>query len=158
GSGKSILLESLSLLFGKRSDAEFIRHGKSKAEVTGVFKLESHQQKQLELSEEITLHREIDTSGRHTIRLNGEVITLAKLKQISSNIGLIHGQNDTYMLFDKTSYVSFVDQIDFTKTSEFIQKYLIKRSRYLDEKSKLESLKSKKKESLERVDFLSFQV
>lgn len=158
GSGKSILLESLSLLFGKRSDAEFIRHGKSKAEVTGVFKLKSAQQKLLELPEEITLHREIDNSGRHTIRLNGDIITLAKLKQISSNIGLIHGQNDTYMLFDKSSYVTFVDQIDMNKTTDLIQKYLIKRSRYLEEKAKLESLKSKKKESLERIDFLSFQV
>ena len=158
GSGKSILLESLSLLFGKRSDAEFIRHGKSKAEVTGVFKLKSAQQKLLELPEEITLHREIDNSGRHTIRLNGDIITLAKLKQISSNIGLIHGQNDTYMLFDKSSYVTFVDQIDMNKTTDLIQKYLIKRSRYLEEKTKLESLKSKKKESLERIDFLSFQV
>lgn len=158
GSGKSILLESLSLLFGKRSDAEYIRHGKSKAEVTGQFLLNQVQQKALELPEEITLHREIDGSGRHTIRLNGEIITLARLKSITSLIGLIHGQNDTYMLFDKASYVTFIDQMDLNKATDLLQKYLIKRSKYQEAKAHLESLKSKKQESLERIDYLTFQV
>lgn len=158
GSGKSILLESLSLLFGKRSDAEYIRHGATKALVTGKFILNDEQQQTLGLPKEVVLSREIDATGRHLIKVNQETSTLQKLKQISNKIGLIHGQNDTHMLMDKSSYVDFVDQIDKQKTQELLNKYLIKRSNYLELSKKLETLKSKKKETLERVDFLTYQV
>ena len=36
GAGKSIILEALELLFGKRSDSQMIRHGKSQARVFGL--------------------------------------------------------------------------------------------------------------------------
>src|SRR5690554_6739706 len=87
GSGKSILLESLSLLFGKRSDSEFIRTGAQKAIVKGTFKLNTHQMNLLELPNTITLLREIDLSGKHVVKLNDEIITVSKLKEITSHIG-----------------------------------------------------------------------
>src|SRR5690554_542032 len=154
GSGKSILLESLQLLFGKRSDAEYIRTGSTKAVVVGKFKLTKHQASTLDLSDEITLTREIDQSGRHVVKLNDEVITLAKLRQITNNIGLIHGQNDTYQLLDKASYVSFIDQVNQTEVNNLLQAYLLKRSSYLDSQKAFENLKNKKLETLERTDFL----
>ncbi len=158
GSGKSILLESLSLLFGKRSDAEYIRYGEKRALVTGTFLLSSNQMDSLSLPNEIILSREIDSTGKHVVKLNDEVITLAKLKLISSGIGLIHGQNDTYMLLDKSAYVSFIDQMDIEATSKLLNTYLIKRSTYQDAQKHYESLTNKKTESLERIDFLTFQV
>ncbi|VEU82179.1 DNA repair protein RecN [Acholeplasma hippikon] len=158
GSGKSILLESLSLLFGKRSDAEYIRHGASKALVTGNFILNDEQQKSLDLPREITLSREIDATGRHLIKINHETSTLQRLKQIANKIGLIHGQNDTHMLMDKASYVDFVDQLDKSRTQNLLNNYLLKRSTYHELNKHYESLKSKKKETLERVDFLTYQV
>ena len=39
GAGKSIILESLQLLFGKRSDAQMIRYGEERAMVKGTFKI-----------------------------------------------------------------------------------------------------------------------
>ena len=158
GSGKSILLESLQLLFGKRSDAEYIRTGTTKALVTGRFKLSTIQAKDLDLPVEITLTREIDQSGRHLVKLNDEQITLARLKQITHKIGLIHGQNDTYQLLDKSTYVSFVDQIDTNTVNQLLQNYLLKRSSYLENVRAFESLKNKKQETLERADFLKFQI
>lgn len=158
GSGKSILLESLSLLFGKRSDAEYIRHGSSKAIVKGVFSLNKEQQEALSLPSEVILTREIDQSGRHVIKVNQETQTLLRLKQIANKIGLIHGQNDTHMLMDRSGYVDLVDQLDKTKTSSLLQSYLLKRSSYLELNKHYETLKNKKKETLERIDFLSYQV
>ncbi|MFA7417723.1 MAG: AAA family ATPase, partial [Acholeplasma sp.] len=158
GSGKSILLESLQLLFGKRSDAEYIRTGTTKALVTGRFKISTIQAEDLDLPVEITLTREIDQSGRHLVKLNDEQITLARLKQITNKIGLIHGQNDTYQLLDKSTYVSFVDQIDAVTVNQLLQNYLLKRSSYLESVKAFESLKNKKQETLERADFLKFQI
>src|SRR5690606_15743891 len=104
GSGKSILLESLSLLFGKRSDAEYIRYGTDKAIVVGNFKLTNEQSQSLLLPQEFTLIREIDASGRHVVKLNQETITLGRLKNITASLGMIHDQNDTFALMDKEAY------------------------------------------------------
>ncbi|WP_025725282.1 DNA repair protein RecN [Acholeplasma granularum] len=158
GSGKSILLESLSLLFGKRSDSEFIRTGAKKAIVKGTFKLNTHQMNLLELPNTITLLREIDLSGKHVVKLNDEIITVSKLKEITSHIGLIHGQNDTFQLLDKETYVNFIDQMDNELTQNLINEYMLKRSLYLDGIKHFESLKNKKKETQERLDFLKFQI
>lgn len=158
GSGKSILLESLQLLFGKRSDAEYIRTGTTKAVVSGRFILKNETSSLLSTPKDITIVREIDASGRHVVKLNDEVITLARLRQITNHIGLIHGQNDTYQLLDKNTYVSFIDQVDVLKTQELLQKYLLKRSSYLEGLEAFKNLENKKQETLERADFLKFQI
>lgn len=158
GSGKSILLESLQLLFGKRSDAEYIRTGTTKAVVSGRFILKNETSSLFSTPKDITIVREIDASGRHVVKLNDEVITLARLRQITNHIGLIHGQNDTYQLLDKTTYVSFIDQVDVDKTQELLQKYLLKRSSYLEGLEAFKNLENKKQETLERADFLKFQI
>ncbi len=158
GSGKSILLESLQLLFGKRSDAEYIRTGTTKAVVSGRFILKNETSSLLSTPIDITIVREIDASGRHIVKLNDEVITLARLRQITNHIGLIHGQNDTYQLLDKNTYVSFIDQVDVLKTQELLQKYLLKRSSYLEGLEAFKNLENKKQETLERADFLKFQI
>jgi DNA repair protein RecN (Recombination protein N) len=80
GAGKSINLESLQLLFGKRSDATMIRHGESKATVFGIFELNQDQMDLLNLPQVIEVEREIDLQGRHTMRLNKELTTLSRLK------------------------------------------------------------------------------
>ena len=67
GSGKSIILEALNLLFAKRSDQEMIRHGKDKAVVTGTFILNESLQQIFELPKQITIIREIEKNGRHKV-------------------------------------------------------------------------------------------
>nr|WIF88975.1 AAA family ATPase [Acholeplasma laidlawii] len=158
GSGKSILLESLQLLFGKRSDAEYIRTGTTKATVLGRFSLTPNQARDLDLPNDITLSREIDQSGRHLVKLNDETITLERLRQITNKIGLIHGQNDTYQLLDKSTYVSFIDLLDQVEINKLLQHYLLKRSTYLDALKAFENLKNKKQETQERAEFLKFQI
>ncbi|TNF06704.1 MAG: DNA repair protein RecN [Bacillota bacterium] len=158
GAGKSIILESLQLLFGKRSDATMVRHGESKATVFGVFELTDEQMSLLDLPKLIEVEREIDLQGRHNMRLNKEVTTLSKLKEVMQAIGHIHSQNDQMTLFDKSYYLTFVDQVDQQKSDSLLNEYLLKRSHYLDKKKHFESLKSKKAQSIEKQSFLEFQV
>jgi DNA repair protein RecN (Recombination protein N) len=158
GAGKSIILESLHLLFGKRSDAQMIRFGETKAIVFGVFKLNKNQMESLELPEIIEVEREIDQNGRHQMKINGQITTLSKLKEVMLSIGSIHSQNDTMTLFDKMYYLEFVDQVDQHSIDELKSNYLMKRSHYLDLKKKYESLKNKKTQSVEKQSFLEYQV
>lgn len=158
GAGKTIILESLHLLFGKRSDSTMIRHGEQKAIVIGEFELNSYQQELLGLSPKITIRREVDASGRHLMKINDETITLNKLREIMLTLGNIHQQNDTLTLIDKSYYLNFIDQVDQSKIDNLLNTYLIKRSDYLDKKNAFNKLKNKKQESVEKQSFLEYQI
>jgi DNA repair protein RecN (Recombination protein N) len=158
GAGKTIILESLHLLFGKRSDQTMIRYGQKKAVVVGEFELTNYQQESLGLSQFITVRREVDSSGRHQMKINDETVTLNKLREIMLTMGNIHQQNDSMTLFDKSYYLSFIDQVDQHKIDELLNAYLIKRSDYLDKKQAFTKLKSKKQESVEKQSFLEYQI
>jgi DNA repair protein RecN (Recombination protein N) len=158
GAGKTIILESLHLLFGKRSDQQMIRYGESKAVVVGTFTLPKDKQEQLSLEEEITIRREIDSNSRHVMKINDEVVTLNRLKEVMSILGNIHSQNDSMTLFDRSYYLTFIDQVDAKKVEELLNHYLIKRSKYIDQKKAFEQLKNKKEQSLEKESFLAYQI
>ncbi len=158
GAGKSIILESLQLLFGKRSDAQMIRHGEKKAIVKGIFMLNEDQQERLSLPKVIEIEREIDQNGRHNMKLNDEPITLQKIKDIMTSIGSIHSQNETMNLFDRAYYLELIDQMDDQTIQPLLNNYLLQRSTYLSKKKHHEDLKQRKNQSLEKKSFLEYQV
>lgn len=158
GAGKSIIMESLQLLFGKRSDSQMIRHQEQKAIVYGVFELNEMQQKLLDLPAVIEVVREVDLSGKHQMRINNELTTLSRLKEVMNTIGSIHSQNETMNLYDKTYYLTFIDQVDQKKVDGLLNQYLLNRSKYLEKKKHVEALKQKKNQSVEKQAFLEYQV
>lgn len=158
GTGKSIILESLQLIFAKRSDQEMIRHGSDKAIVTATFKLPKEKQTLLEIPEIIVITREIDKKGRHKITLNDKPITLNYLKYITDFFGSIHNQDDSLILLNHDEYINFIDQIDSHKTKELLNNYLLKRSNYLEAKKHLDELKEKKDYDTSQKEFLEYQL
>jgi DNA repair protein RecN (Recombination protein N) len=158
GAGKSIILESMQLLFGKRSDAQMIRHGQSKAYVSGLFSISKDLQNKFALDQEIKVEREIDLNGRHQMKINSEIITLSRLKEVMNQMGSIHSQNETMNLFERTYYLEFIDQVDSDKINQLLNKYLLDRSHYLGKKKYFEDLKNKKNQSLQKQDFYEYQV
>lgn len=158
GTGKTIILEALHLLFGKRSDQTMIRHGRDKALVFGMFKLNHSIQIKYDLPETIEVLREIDSSGRHKISLNDGPITLTFLKQIMDDVGSMHGQNETMQLLDQSSYIEFVDQINEEKTKQLLNNYLILRNNYLEMKNKLKELRQRKDADIEQQEFYQYQL
>ena len=158
GAGKSIILESLNLLFGKRSDAQMIRHGATKATVFGIFELNQAQMNQLNLPQTIEVEREIDANGRHQMRLNQESVTLSRLREVMMHIGSIHSQNETMSLFDKQAYIDFIDQMNIVETEKLRNRYLFERENYLSLEKKDKQLRAKKAESLEKAEFYEFQI
>lgn len=158
GAGKSIILESLHLLFGKRSDATMIRHGMNKAHVMGIFELTKQKQEELGLPVVIKVERDIDLQGRHLMKINDEPTTLARIKDVMLAMGSIHSQTETMSLFDRSYYLELIDQVDMTKVSEIRNQYLILRSNYLSKRKHHEELKNKKNQSVEKKSFLEYQV
>ena len=144
GAGKSIIMESLQLLFGKRSDQDLIRHGYDEAVVSGVFILKDSVMKQFNLPKETTITRTMSRQGKHTMKLNDQPTTLQTIRQLTSYIGDIHEQDDMYQLLEKESYVHMLDDRDHLNIEPLKVAYMLKKSTYEDALKKLETMQAEK--------------
>ena len=105
GAGKSIIIDSIALLCGARSDKSIIRTGEDSAEVEGVFgMLSSDVLKALETEEvypdeegNLFLTRRITADGRSVSRINGRVVPVGKLRAVSAYLLDIHSMEEEYV-------------------------------------------------------------
>lgn len=117
GSGKSIIVDSLGLLFGGRASAEFVRSGTERARVSAIFDLPSSPAIRALLEEagialeenELLIEREILANGKSRAFAASRPVTAALLKQLAPWLGDIHGQNEQQQLHDATSQRDLLD-------------------------------------------------
>lgn len=147
GAGKSLIIDSISLLLGARSDSYMIRDETDYAYVYGLFILEKTKEK-------IEIERFI-YKNKGIVKINNEVVTLNKLKSISNRLALMSSQNDTFKLFDKNNYLSFLSSSDFSYTN-LLDNYLKSRSNYLNALKEYNLLIKSKEESETNRAYLEF--
>src|SRR5699024_1436768 len=118
GAGKSILIDSIGLLLGSRGSAEYVRYGESKAEIEALFEVEEVHpvvellvQLGMEPPEEglLILKREISAQGRSICRVNGQLVTLAALREIGPWLVNIHGQHQHQSLMMADRHLDWLD-------------------------------------------------
>ena len=114
GAGKSLIIDSISLLLGQRADIDMIRYNETEAKIIGVFSKNDTLDKLLEemgidIKDEITIERDVTITSKNKIKINNTPVTLQMLKDFSSNLALINSQNDTFKLFNKDNYLELLD-------------------------------------------------
>ena len=116
GAGKSILLDSLGLVLGKRAETSLIRQGADRLSVTAVFdnidnaefrKLLSDND--LETGDEIMIKRSLTSSGAGKIFFNDQPISAKLLKEIGKYLVEIHGQFDNQGLLNPANHLEILD-------------------------------------------------
>jgi DNA repair protein RecN (Recombination protein N) len=110
GAGKSILIDALALALGARADANVVRTGESRADITAEF--EAHAQVEQWLDEQalgttagdghhgstVMLRRVVDANGRSRAFINGTAATLTQLREVGEMLVDIHGQHAHQLL------------------------------------------------------------
>ena len=110
GAGKSILIDALALALGARADANVVRTGESRADITAEF--ETHAQVEQWLDDQalgttaddghhgntVMLRRVVDVNGRSRAFINGTAATLAQLREVGEMLVDIHGQHAHQLL------------------------------------------------------------
>ncbi|QQC62493.1 DNA repair protein RecN [Paraburkholderia ginsengisoli] len=110
GAGKSILIDALALALGARADANVVRTGESRADITAEF--ETHAQVEQWLDEQalgatansdehdgtVMLRRVVDANGRSRAFINGTAATLTQLREVGEMLVDIHGQHAHQLL------------------------------------------------------------
>lgn len=167
GAGKSIIIDAVQLLCGARGSSEFIRHGAKKAELEGMFLLQSTQHasyKKLEElgiptdEESIILRRELNSSGKSTCRINGKLVTIAVLREIGATLVDIHGQHESQELMDDKAHISLLDQFGSSELVEAKDSYASLFSEYKRLQKRLQALQIDDQEMAHRMDLYRFQL
>ncbi len=164
GAGKSIIIDSLGLLCGARSDKEIIRTGEDEATVEGIFTVEDQKNltalKELDIIPEedgtITVLRKISRDGRSGAKINGRAVPLSRLRAAMSLLLSIHGQQDTQAFADTEKQLYMLDS--FAGNADEISDYRKKYGLYKDIKQKLESLNEDSRERELRLDMLRYRI
>lgn len=118
GSGKSLVVDALSLLFGGRASAEMIRTGAPRAFVSGLFALPSDPRLQALLTAaglepedgELLIERELLPGGKSRAFAASRPVTVALLREIAPFLGDIHGQHDQQKLFSSDAQRELLDE------------------------------------------------
>jgi DNA repair protein RecN (Recombination protein N) len=119
GAGKSLVIGAIEVLLGLRSPAEMLRSGADEGRVSGVFDVRGDELlRQIEAitdapvtsdGGEILLTRRLYASGRSSVSLNGNPITLGMLKHVAEHLVDVHGQHDHQYLLKPSNQIDVLD-------------------------------------------------
>jgi len=117
GAGKSILLDSLGLTLGARSNISLIRKGADKAVVTSVYEVaDKHpvlgflEENDIECEPTLIFKRTLTTSGVSKAYINDQNISLSLMKRAAEMITEVHGQFDNQKLFNPSEHIKYLDE------------------------------------------------
>jgi len=118
GSGKTVIVNALSLLLGKKADSSLVRDGQEKASIEGIFDWRPEGGAasalddagvELEDGEPLIISREIHSSGRSVSRINSRAVPASLLRTIGASLADLHGQHGHQALLRKNDHTEFID-------------------------------------------------
>lgn len=163
GAGKSLMIDSLSLLLGARASSELIRQGANKATVKGYFSL-SRPELNAYLSkinvpandEEVVIER-IISPNKNLVKINGVNVSLNDLIYISKFIANIHSQFDFEKILNPENYLDIIDGFSADLTKRLKDEYTSLLNEFKQKKKEYEDLLAKKEKINEARDFYEYQ-
>ena len=111
GSGKSIVVDALGLLFGGRASADMIRSGQDRARVSGIFTAPPLPGLDGAAEDgELLIEREILAGGKSRAFVGSRPAAASLLREIAPALGDIHGQHEQQLLFSPDAQLRMLDQ------------------------------------------------
>ena len=119
GAGKSILFDALGLLLGDRADSAMVRPGAARADISAEFTPSEPQLTQLAeqleqsglegVENTLILRRVVESGGRSRAWINGQMASLAQLKDLGEMLVNLHGQHAHQALLKPNAQVRLLD-------------------------------------------------
>lgn len=163
GAGKSIIIDSVNLILGERSNKDIVRHGKDRASISALFS--SCPDDAVELAKnagadtdggEILLSRDITVEGKSSAKISGEISTGAYLKSIGRCLVNIHGQHDSQLLLDSSKHIDFLDAFSGSDLDSLKSEYSSYYSQYRQACLEIKKAAENEQERAARADYLAY--
>ena len=160
GAGKSIMLDALSLVLGKRVDRFAESSATQKSIIEAEFLLNDSHKKffndnDIDFDQETIIRREISINGKSRAFINDTPVLLNVLTQFSHQIVEIFSQHEKLVFKDPKAQFIFLDEV--ADSNEILLKYRLILKEYNDIKSDINNIKKNGSLSLAELEFLQFQ-
>src|SRR6266481_1746824 len=157
GSGKSMVVDALALLFGGRVSAEMVRTGAERARIAGIFEVSAQTLPEGVEAEdgELILEREILANGKSRAFAGGRPVNMSLLKELARHLGDIHGQHDQQQLFSPAIQREMLDS--FAGGDDLLAETASLYQRWRAASAELEELDRSAQEKLRLADLWSYQ-
>lgn len=129
GAGKSLIIDSLSLLLGERADRSLIAKGQNFLSVEAVFtKLSKEvlmvmEELGLDVEENVVISRKITIDGKNECRVNGKYFTLSMLKKLTAPLMDLHGQFEHQNLLKTSKHLNILDLYGYQEVKPYLNEY-----------------------------------
>lgn len=160
GAGKSILLDALGLVLGKRADLTSLKNKDEKCIVEANFSIGKYdlefffESNDLDYEQETIIRREILPSGKSRAFVNDSPVNLQQLQDLSFYLIDVHSQHQTLELSEEEYQFKIIDAI--ANNQELGIEFQSFLKRYRVAKSTLESKKNEFSAVLKEKDYNEF--
>ncbi len=162
GAGKSILLGALSLILGQRADNSVLNNKQKKCIVEGEFTFNKEdysnffKENDLDFEPSNILRREISENGKSRAFINDTPVSLAILKELTSQLIDIHSQHQVLEIQDNRFQINVVDA--FAELDHEVLSYANKFNNYSENLKHLNHLIETANNKSSAIDYITFQV
>lgn len=165
GAGKSIIVDSVSLILGARADKELIKYGEEKAFVEALVSIpdsapffELLEEYGIDAEEDLIVSRELSVSGKNTCRINGRMVPLTVLRNIMNRLINLHGQEAGREVMVSSNQLGMLDEYIGEEAKNAMQDVALSYNEYNSINKKLKKLNEEGNDKLRTMDMLSFQI
>jgi len=163
GAGKSILVDALQLVLGARGRPEVVRTDADAAEVEALFDLsgqtevlQSLRDQGVETDGELLIRRVVTSTGRTRAYVNGRLVTLAQLKEVTKGLADISSQHEYHSLADARHHLSYLDA--FANHGALLDEVGQAYAALSEAAARLEEVVTEERGKADREDLLRYQV
>lgn len=166
GAGKSIVVDAVSLVLGARADRDMVQTGAEKARVEAAFDIHGNELVRrmlldggVEVEEDtLFLSREVQSIGRTVCRINGTMVPLGFLKQVSELLLDLHGQHEHQSLLHTRKHLEYLDDFGASALGEGKREVAELFGQWKEAHSAYAELSEKVAQREQRIDILRYQL
>lgn len=159
GAGKSMIIETIKYLYGKRASTDDIRYDTNRSVIEGVFDLPEtakldalFRRHDIPVDELCIVRREILPSSKSMIKINSKVVTLTALRDIMNEVMIIHSQGSHLTMLDNKRQRYYLDKFIELEALDDYKKYVESYQSFKQVHNKLLDLEQKNKTRIEQID------
>lgn len=164
GAGKSIIIGSIHLALGEKVPKEMLRDNEQAALVELIFHVENEKTKQelkkldVELEEDTVILTRKITGQRAVGRINGETVSVSRMKEVAALLIDICGQQESHSLLSKRKHLEILDEYAKGSLADLKEKLLAEYKIYRQLKEEWNSANIDTEEQKRELSFLEYEV
>ena len=164
GAGKTLVVTAMNMLLGDRADKAFVRTECERASIEGLFSLDpdkrpAHLKERVPgENDDIVFTRELLDEGKSKCYVNGKIVTVRELSQISEGFVDLHGQHEHQSLLKTQIQLDYLDAFGGNELLRLRSEFAQTNKTLNDKKRKLEDLVDQQDAAVKKQELLKFQI